>query len=212
MGWTGVVQHWQWRPPLDRRPVGFSNLVSPVMAALIGLPVSLYIYFYLKNIPPPKKPKNELCGPRMETLADRRVVELCFFTFGYIFVGFGAFVSYIPSFLASTFGSGPLLIGVIIAARALSGALTASFLNQLTLKLKPVSGGIIVLRSGLGIVSIPLVTGPLGVIFAAFCYGAGFGVTRPLLQVHLFELAPDDLRATFASRTASPFVSHRQSL
>ena len=202
MGWTGVVQGiGSGVLPLIGGLLAFLIWYLPFMAALMGLPVSLYIYFYLKNIPPPKKTKKtNYAAHAWKHLADRRVVELCFFTFGYIFVGFGAFVSYIPSFLSSTFGSGPLLIGVIIAARALSGALTASFLNQLTLKFSSRS---LVVSSffvlGLGIVSIPLVTGPLGVIFAAFCYGAGFGVTRPLLQVHLFELAPDDLRATFAS-------------
>mgnify|MGYP001980637649 CR=1 FL=1 len=202
MGWTGVVQGiGSGVLPLIGGLLAFLIWYLPFMAALMGLPVSLYIYFYLKNIPPPKKTKKtNYAAHAWKHLADRRVVELCFFTFGYIFVGFGAFVSYIPSFLASTFGSGPLLIGVIIAARALSGALTASFLNQLTLKFSSRS---LVVSSffvlGLGIVSIPFVTGPLGVIFAAFCYGAGFGVTRPLLQVHLFELAPGDLRATFAS-------------
>ena len=110
----------------------------------------LYIYFYLSIDRHQRNQKNELCGPRNgKHLADRRVFELCFFTFGYIFVGFGAFVSYIPSFLASTFGSGPLLIEFTTAARALSGALTASFLNQLTLKFSAGFGGIIVLRSRL---------------------------------------------------------------
>ena len=119
------------------------------MAALMGLPVSLYIYFYLKNIPPPKKlGKTNYAAHAWKHLADRRVVELCFFTFGYIFVGF------VPSpptsiFLASTLAQAHYSLAYHRSARPLwcyNGILFEPTDAQV---LKPVSGGIIVLRSRL---------------------------------------------------------------
>ena len=202
MGWTGVVQGiGAGLLPLIGGLLALLTWYLPFMVALVGLPLSIYVYLYLKNSQPAEKArKSSYAAHAWKHLADHRVIQLCFFTFGYIFVGFGAFVSYIPSFLSTTYGSGPLLIGIIISARAISGALTASFLNRLTLRFSSrtlIASSFLVL--GLGITSIPFATGPLGVIFAAFCYGAGFGITRPLIQVYLFELSPTDLRATFAS-------------
>ena len=116
-----------------------------------------------------------------------------------------------------SFGSGPALIGIIISARAITGALTSVFLvqaMQLFSSRALIVSSFIILATGLA--SLPVVTGPLGILVSALCYGAGFGVIRPLIQVHLFEIAPKDLRATFSSangmalrlaQTLSPFVA-----
>ncbi len=190
----------------------------PFMTALIALPVGFYMLSTLQSLESDLNPKNKHYLYHAWThLADRRVIELCFFTFGFIFVGFGCFVSYIPSFMNYTFGSGPALIGVIISARAITGALTSVFLVQ---AMQLFSSRALIVFSfiilAMGMASLPAVTGPLGILFSALCYGAGFGVIRPLIQVHLFEIAPKDLRATFSSanvmalrlaQTLSPFVA-----
>ena len=190
----------------------------PFMTALIALPVGIYMLSTLQSLGSDLNPKNKHYLYHAWThLADRRVIELCFFTFGFIFVGFGCFVSYIPSFMSYSFGSGPALIGVIISARAITGALTSVFLvqaMQLFSSRALIVFSFIILATGMA--SLPVVTGPLGILFSALCYGAGFGVIRPLIQVHLFEIAPKDLRATFSSangmalrlaQTLSPFVA-----
>ena len=173
----------------------------PFMTALIALPVGIYMLSTLQSLGSDLNPKNKHYLYHAWThLADRRVIELCFFTFGFIFVGFGCFVSYIPSFMNYSFGSGPALIGVIISARAITGALTSVFLvqaMQLFSSRALIVSSFIILATGMA--SLPVVTGPLGILFSALCYGAGFGVIRPLVQVHLFEIAPKDLRATFSS-------------
>ena len=190
----------------------------PFMTALIALPVGIYMLSTLQSLESDLNPKNKHYLYHAWThLADRRVIELCFFTFGFIFVGFGCFVSYIPSFMNYSFGSGPALIGVIISARAITGALTSVFLVQ---AMQLFSSRALIVSSftilATGMASLPVVTGPLGILFSALCYGAGFGVIRPLIQVHLFEIAPKDLRATFSSangmalrlaQTLSPFVA-----
>ena len=103
----------------------------PFMTALIALPVGIYMLSTLQSLESDLNPKNKHYLYHAWThLADRRVIELCFFIFGFIFVGFGCFVSYIPSFMNYSFGNGPALIGVIISARAITGALTSVFLVQ----------------------------------------------------------------------------------
>ena len=173
----------------------------PFTTALIAIPVGIYILFILQIPKPDSSPRKErYIFYAWQHLANQRVMELCFFTFGFIFAGFGCFISYIPSIMHDNFGSGPFLIGIIISARAITGALTAIYLNQLTLL---VSSRALIVSSflilAIGMVSLPLVTSQWGILFSALCYGASFGITRPLIQVHLFEMAPNDLRATFSS-------------
>jgi len=202
LGSTGVVQGFgSGILPLAGGMLALLTWYLPFMTALIGLPIALYVYLYLENTKPQSESrKGSYMAYAWTHLGDRRVMELCFFTFGFIFVGFGAFVSYIPSYMASSFGTGPLIIGIVVSARAFSGALSAALLNRLTLKF---SSRTLVVSSflilAIGMASVPFTSGPYGIIFVAFCYGASFGITRPLVQVHLFEIAPEDLRSTFSS-------------
>lgn len=190
----------------------------PFTTALIAIPVGIYILFNFEiPKPDPTLRKERYIFYAWQHLANQRVMELCFFTFGFIFAGFGCFISYIPSFMNDNFGSGPVLIGIIISARAITGTLTSVYLNQLTLLFS--SRALIVssfLLLAIGMVSLPLVTNQWGILFSALCYGASFGITRPLIQVHLFEIAPNDLRATFSSangmavrfaQTLSPLIA-----
>ena len=110
MGSTGVVQGiGSGILPLLGGLLALITWYIPFMTALIGLPVALYVYLYLENTRPHKvNQKQSYVAYAWVHLADRRVIELCFFTFAYIFVGFGAFVSYVPSFLATAYGTGPV--------------------------------------------------------------------------------------------------------
>lgn len=190
----------------------------PFTTALIALPVGIHMLFRLETSKTDRSQRNgEYLYHARKHLTDQRVIELCFFTFGFIFLGFGCFISYIPSFMNDNFGSSPALIGIIISARALTGAFTSIFLNQVTLLIssrKLIISSFVVLAAGM--FSLPFINGPWGVLFSALCYGASFGITRPLIQVHLFEIAPKDLRATFSSangmavrlaQTLSPLVA-----
>ena len=97
-----------------------------------------------------------------------------------------------------SFGSGPTLIGIVITSRAITGATVAGPLNQMTQLFSSrtlVVSSFLILTIGMG--TLPFITGPWGVVFSAHCYGAVFGIIRPLVQVHLFEIVPSDLRATF---------------
>ena len=97
-----------------------------------------------------------------------------------------------------SFGSGPTLIGIVITSRAITGATVAGPLNRMT---QLFSSRTLVVSSFLiltiGMATLPFITGPWGGVFSALSYGAAFGITRPLVPVHLFEIVPSDLRTTF---------------
>ena len=219
IGYTGITQSLgSGILPLIGGMLATISWFLPFTTAFIAIPVGIYLLIFLDT----SKPSQSSGGKTYiqyawRHLADRRVIVLCFFSFGYIFVGFGAFVSYIPSFMNVSFQSGPMLIGLIVAARAITGAIASSLLNNLVSLL---STRTLILLSflilALGMSCIPLFENIWSVIIAALCYGAGFGITRPLIQVLLFDIAPPDLRATFSSangtalriaQTTSPFVA-----
>lgn len=202
MGYTGATQSFgSGILPLIGGILASITWFLPFVTALLALPVGLYVLIYLENTQAAtRRTGGSYLSHAWEHLADRRVIELCFFSFGFIFVGFGAFVSYIPSFMTDSYGTGPILIGIIVAARAVGGTVSAMALNKLTIHY---SSRTLVISSfvllAIAMASIAFVTNPWWIIFSAVCYGASFGITRPLMQVHLFEIAPEDLRSTFAS-------------
>lgn len=190
----------------------------PFVTAFIAIPVGIYLLFYLDDLRPNENPEiSKYIKYAINNLANRQVFELCFFSFGFIFIGFGAFISYVPSFMNTTFGSGSVLIGIIVASRALTGTATSYFLNQIMASIPSrtlVAGAFALLT--IGMIAIPFFQNIWGVVICALFYGAGFGIIRPLIQVHLFEIAPKNLRATFSSangtairiaQTLSPFIA-----
>ena len=173
----------------------------PFLTAVIGLPIGLYLIIHLKNVRPGVLPKTgTYIRDAYENLVNKDVLQLCFFTFGYVFIGFGAFISYIPSYMNTTFNTGTILIGIIIATRTISGSICSAVLNKITTRFS--SRTLLVFSFVLlmlGMSAVPLTGRIEAVVFLALAYGAGFGIVRPLIQVLLFEISPENLRSTFSS-------------
>ena len=173
----------------------------PYMVGFLAIPLALFALFVMKpgdNVPAPGG--RALLGHAWRHISDRRALELMGMTGGFILVGFGAFVTYIPIFLDSTFGTGALFIGIIVAARSVSGALMSTQLLRLLRMLSPrrlVATAFLVQSAGLAVV--PFLPNDWSVVIAALAYGAAFGVVRPALQIMMLENAPEDLRATFGA-------------
>lgn len=176
----------------------------PFITPLLALPIGLFIIY---NMDEPQKNTRER---KIDTRAflhrawlklnDRTVIELVFLTGGFIFIGFGAFITYIPLFLKDTFNTPALIIGLIVGSRALTGVLVASQLGRLA---NYFSYRILIFSSfialALGMIVVPLAQNQWVLMFSAVCYGGSFGVLRPSLQFLILEHAPEDLRSTFAS-------------
>tara|TARA_B100000959_G_C14919395_1_gene598802 strand:+ start:347 stop:1519 length:1173 start_codon:yes stop_codon:yes gene_type:complete len=173
----------------------------PFLVSLLGIPLGLYLLFATENSPPLKKKETRaFLGHAWNNLMDRRVLALIFMTVGFIFVGFGAFVTYLPVFMKDQFAAAEVLIGFILSSRAASGALLATQLGRIVQLLSYrflISVSFLVLA--IGMVAVTFISSPWALIFTAVCYGGSFGIVRPSLQVLLLDGAPEDLRGTFSS-------------
>ena len=219
MGYTGVTQGiGAGLLPMLGGLLASVTWYLPFLTAVIGLPIGLYLIIHLKNVRPGVLPKTgTYIRDAYENLVNKDVLQLCFFTFGYVFIGFGAFISYIPSYMNTTFNTGTILIGLIIATRTISGSICSAVLNKITTRFS--SRTLLVFSFVLlmlGMSAVPLTGRIEAVIFLALAYGAGFGIVRPLIQVLLFEISPENLRATFSSangtalriaQTLSPLIA-----
>ena len=202
MGYTGVTQGiGAGLLPMLGGLLASVTWYLPFLTAVIGLPIGLYLIIHLKNVRPGVLPKTgTYIRDAYENLVNKDVLQLCFFTFGYVFIGFGAFISYIPSYMNTTFNTGTILIGIIIATRTISGSICSAVLNKITTRFS--SRTLLVFSFVLlmlGMSAVPLTGRIEAVVFLALAYGAGFGIVRPLIQVLLFEISPENLRATFSS-------------
>ena len=202
MGYTGVTQGiGAGLLPMLGGLLASVTWYLPFLTAVIGLPIGLYLIIHLKNVKPGVLPKTgTYIRDAYENLVNKDVLQLCFFTFGYVFIGFGAFISYIPSYMNTTFNTGTILIGIIIATRTISGSICSAVLNKITTRFS--SRTLLVFSFVLlmlGMSAVPLTGRIEAVVFLALAYGAGFGIVRPLIQVLLFEISPENLRATFSS-------------
>ena len=202
MGYTGVTQGiGAGLLPMLGGLLASVTWYLPFLTAVIGLPIGLYLIIHLKNVRPGVLPKTgTYVRDAYENLVNKDVLQLCFFTFGYVFIGFGAFISYIPSYMNTTFNTGTILIGIIIATRTISGSICSAVLNKITTRFS--SRTLLVFSFVLlmlGMSAVPLTGRIEAVVFLALAYGAGFGIVRPLIQVLLFEISPENLRATFSS-------------
>ena len=202
MGYTGVTQGiGAGLLPMLGGLLASVTWYLPFLTAVIGLPIGLYLIIHLKNVRPGVLPKTgTYIRDAYENLVNKDVLQLCFFTFGYVFIGFGAFISYIPSYMNTTFNTGTILIGIIIATRTISGSICSAVLNKITTRFS--SRTLLVfsfLLLMLGMSAVPLTGRIEAVVFLALAYGAGFGIVRPLIQVLLFEFSPENLRSTFSS-------------
>ena len=202
MGYTGVTQGiGAGLLPMLGGLLASVTWYLPFLTAVIGLPIGLYLIIHLKNVRPGVLPKTgTYVRDAYENLVNKDVLQLCFFTFGYVFIGFGAFISYIPSYMNTTFNTGTILIGIIIATRTISGSICSAVLNKITTRFS--SRTLLVFSFVLlmlGMSAVPLTGRIEAVVFLALAYGAGFGIVRPLIQVLLFEISPENLRSTFSS-------------
>jgi len=105
-----------------------------------------------------------------------------------------------PLYLKDTFATPEILIGVVLAARSVSGVIVATQLSKFTERYSYrtlISGAFVAL--GTGMVIVPFLPSVWAVMLTAVIYGGSFAIIRASLQLLLIEIAPSDLLATFTS-------------
>ncbi|MGB0560518.1 MAG: MFS transporter [Spirulinaceae cyanobacterium] len=129
-------------------------------------------------------------------------------------------VIYGPLYLKTTYGVSTQLNGLILAARALGGAIAAAFLAK---RLMRQVGHRWTTVLGFGIMMLMLLTLPILpqyplILTAAVVFGGGFGLVMPTLYDRLASLTPETMRSTvlavgtgasFLGQFASPILLGR---
>lgn len=174
---------------------------APFLVFLLAIPVGLAAMTCLDNRRPATKPPAlAFIGDAAVALRDPRVLQILLLSGGFIFVGFGAFVTYLPIFLRDSFGATDGLIGVIIAARVVSGGLVAWQYGRLSGYFTPrklLAFAYILMATGMALV--PVLPSAISMILIALIYGTSFAIIRPAMQVSLLDAAPENMRSSFAA-------------
>ena len=176
----------------------------PFLISLMVLPLGMYLLIFMEKESQEKIAKSantrNFITYALQHLNDKIVIEIVFMTGAFIFIGFGALITYLPIFLKDTFNTPETIIGIIVGSRAVMGVITATRLSIIT---KYFSYRIIIFVSFLtlavGMLIIPYSNNEWVIILTTMCYGGAFGLLRPSLQYLLLEHAPKNLRSTFAS-------------
>jgi len=111
-----------------------------------------------------------------------------------------AYFTYLPIFLALTFGTSPAVIGLLFACFAVGAMITASQAGRLVRRRDParlVFVGFAI--AGVSVLAVPLVPNELFQGLIMFVYGLGNGLISPLQKSLLMRNAPADLRAGVVS-------------
>jgi MFS family permease len=113
---------------------------------------------------------------------------------------YGAYLTFLPLFMADSFGSTPLVIGVIMTLQSAVNAITSSQLGRLSARIpepRLLQIGLITFAAGLA--TIPFAPAAMALAIPAVVLGLAFATTIPVVMSLLAELAPDDQRAAFMS-------------
>lgn len=183
---------------------GFLALIvwfAPFLIFLLAIPAGLWVLFALDSGPPDElRTSGALIGQATTALGDRRVLELILLSAGFIFVGFGAFVTYIPILLSDNFGVNAAVISLLLAPRTVSGVLVSSQFGRLSARFS--MRALIGFAFGLmavTMITVPLVPAAWAVMLTATGYGIAFAIARPGLQYMLLDASPEHLRGIFSA-------------
>ena len=202
-GWLGAIQNvGSSAVPIIAGALATIAWYWPFALLWIAVPTAIHAWLYLDETheQKPTVRGGAFLGHAWTHLASRPVVETLVMTGGFIFVGFGALITYLPLYMKDTFNAPEVLIGLVMGARAISGVFMAGALPWAEARfsqrsLVAVSFVGMAVSSGI----VPFAPNIWGLLASSIIYGAAFGVVRPMLQLKLLDLSPPDLRTTLSS-------------
>ncbi len=113
---------------------------------------------------------------------------------------YGAYITFLPLYMADSFQSSPLIIGVIMTSLSAVNAVVSSQLGRLSARVpEPRLLQIGLLSFALGLAAIPFAPFTAALAIPAVLLGFAFATTIPVVMSLVAALAPDDQRAAFMS-------------
>lgn len=129
-----------------------------------------------------------------------RVLALFAASCGIFVLLYGAYVTFLPLYMADRFSSSPVAIGAVMTSVSVVTGLTSSQLGRLSgliPEARLLVAGFVSFAAGLAL--IPLMPAPWLLVAPAVLIGFAFATTIPVVMTLLAGPAPDDRRAAFMS-------------
>jgi MFS family permease len=173
----------------------------PFFLPLIALPVGLLVVCCLKSPEPRNEQRLGTYFSDVWQIARQRSI-LGLFACGLLsfVVLYGAYLTYLPFFIASSFGGTPFVIGLIMSAASVSTALTATQLGPLARRFSEkrlLATGCFVYAIGLA--AVPFVAHLWLLLVPALIYGVAAALAIPSITSLIAALAPMNQRAAVMS-------------
>lgn len=194
----GLVGTWQWQ--------------YAFLLYLLALPVMGWAWYHRQQHDRARQTNAQASLLNMEELGEllqQRSVLSILATLGLASIVMYTVVIYAPLYLDQYYGVTAQFNGLILAARALGGAITAAWLAKKAMR--RIGHGV---TAALGfslmaamLISIPFLPQSSLILTAAVFFGAGFGLIMPALYDRLASLTPEQMRSTvLAVGTGSGFL------
>jgi len=173
----------------------------PFALPVLALPVAALVATRLHETPVARAQglATYLGGVWRETRRPK-VVVLYASSCGIFILLYGAYITFLPLFMADTFGSSSLAIGVVMTSLSAVNGIVSSQLGRLSARIpEPRLLQLGFLAFALGLAVIPLAPFPAALAVPAVLLGFAFATTIPVVMSLVAALAPDDQRAAFMS-------------
>ncbi|MBU1002223.1 MAG: MFS transporter [Proteobacteria bacterium] len=171
----------------------------PFILPLLALPLALIVLFRL-DCPEPDRGVDFLVYMRLalKRATSPRALALFATTAMTFVILYGVLITFLPVYLAETFGAEPWAIGMIFASTSLATAVMSTQLGRLARKVPP--SRLLVAAFVLYALSaalIPLMPGLWWVMLPVMVFGVAQALNIPCVQTLLAELAPMEQRGAF---------------
>jgi ACDE family multidrug resistance protein len=173
----------------------------PFALPVMALPVAVLVATRLHE-PPVVRAQGlgtYLSGVWRETRRPR-VLVLYASSCGIFILLYGAYITFLPLFMADSFGSSPLAIGAVMTSLSVVNGIVSSQLGRLSARIPErtlLQIGFLAFALGLAVIPLAPVAAALAV--PAVLLGFAFATTIPVVMSLLAALAPDEQRAAFMS-------------
>jgi ACDE family multidrug resistance protein len=173
----------------------------PFLLAFLAIPVGLLVMFRLKN-PEPKNTQDIAAYFRdvLNIIKRRRVFGLFIAGMVTFIILYGAFITYFPLLMESSFGSSAFIIGIFMSTFAVSNGITAYQLEKLSRRYSEqflIKAGFILYV--IVLVMIPFASNIWVLLIPTLLSGVANGINIPSILSLLAESAPIKNRAVFMS-------------
>jgi MFS family permease len=173
----------------------------PFLLPALAVPIALIALYSLETSGPVNDQKlRAYLISAWRSIKDKRVIVIFIASVFTFVILYGAYLSYLPFLLDSSFAAPPFLIGLLFSVASLTTAITSSQVGKLSARYSDralLKAAFVIYAVSL--VIIPLISNLWLLLVPLVFFGIAQGLNIPSLQTILTNLAPVENRAAFMS-------------